>query len=129
LGRHSFIGAHNETHRQGWAFRIILQIRELEGMHWRWGKGRASQGMVPRSAQFRARRDGRREKWGDKERKRPTRESMEKKWLGDKTAPESDSVRPLCMVHTRTLSYTRRNMSDSSRILYEDMHRDTTVPC
>ena len=24
-------------------------------MHWRWGKGRASQGMVPRSAQFRAR--------------------------------------------------------------------------
>ena len=38
LGRHSFIGAHNETRKQGWAFRIILQIRELEGMHWRWAR-------------------------------------------------------------------------------------------
>jgi hypothetical protein len=38
LGRHSFIGAHNETHRQAWAFRIILQIRELEGMHRRWAR-------------------------------------------------------------------------------------------
>ena len=55
----SIIGTHTtETHRQAWAFRIILAIRELEGMHWRWGKGRASQGMVPQSARFRARRDG-----------------------------------------------------------------------
>ena len=38
LGRHSFIGAHKETHRQGWPFRIILQIRELEGMHRRWAR-------------------------------------------------------------------------------------------
>ena len=83
-----------ETQRHAWAFRIILQIRVLEGMHWRWGKGRASQGMVPRSAQFRARGDGVREIWGDEQRKGRLARAWGGKGLDDKTAAESDSVSP-----------------------------------
>jgi hypothetical protein len=58
LGRHSFIGAHNETHRQGWPVSDHPANSRARRNAPAMGKGRASQGMVPRSAQFRARRDG-----------------------------------------------------------------------